>query len=120
MKIKNPVKKKRYLAGLRAGRVRARVRGTAEQPRLSVKRSLKHVYAQLIDDAAGRTLAAVSDFEVKEKGTNLERAKEVGKLLAARARKKNIASAVFDRGSYRYHGIVAALADGAREGGLRF
>lgn len=120
MKIKNSIKKKRYLAGLRAGRVRARIKGTAEQPRLSVKRSLKHVYAQLIDDVSGRTLVAASDFEVKEKGTNLEMAKEVGKLIAARAKEKGIASAVFDRGGYRYHGAVAALADGAREGGLRF
>lgn len=120
MKVKNPIQKKRSLAKLRAARVRSRTKGTAEQPRLTVKRSLKHLYAQLIDDTVGKTLAAVSDSEIKEKGTKLEIAKEVGKLLASRAKEKKIELVVFDRGGYRYHGLVAALADGAREGGLNF
>lgn len=120
MKVKNSVKKKRELTMRRAGRVRARMSGSTEQPRLSVKRSLKHLYAQLIDDASGKTLAAASDFDVGQKGTKLEVAKEVGKILATRAKEKKIELVVFDRGSYRYHGLVAALADGAREGGLIF
>jgi len=120
MKVKNPIQRKRHLAKLRAARVRARIIGNSEQPRLSVKRSLKHLYAQLIDDTAGKTLAAASDFEIKEKGSNLEVAKEIGKVIAAKAKEKGITLAVFDRGSYRYHGVVAALADGAREGGLNF
>lgn len=120
MKVKNSIEKKRRLAALRAARVRSRTKGTAEQPRLTVKRSLKHLYAQLIDDTVGQTLAAVSDSEIKTKGTKLEVAKEVGKLLAERAKAKKIKAAVFDRGGYRYHGLVAALADGAREGGLNF
>jgi len=120
MKAKNPVKKKRELSARRAGRVRARINGTAKQPRLSVKRSLKHLYAQLIDDVAGKTLAAASDFDIKEKGAKLEVAKEIGKLLAGRAKEKKIELVIFDRGGYRYHGLVAALAEGAREGGLIF
>ncbi len=104
----------------RAHRVRARVRGTSASPRLTVKRSSKHLYAQLIDDVARRTIVAASDGEVKMKGKPVEIARVVGKILAEKAVKAGIASAVFDRGSYRYHGRVAALADGAREGGLNF
>ncbi|HBR80474.1 MAG: 50S ribosomal protein L18 [Candidatus Uhrbacteria bacterium GW2011_GWE2_45_35] len=120
MKVKNLIERKRHLAELRARRVRARVQGTEKIPRLSVKRSLKHVYAQLIDDAAGKTLAAASDFDIKEKFSGLDLAKEVGKILATRAKEKGIETVVFDRGSYRYHGLVAALADGARENGMNF
>ncbi|MBI4598693.1 50S ribosomal protein L18 [Candidatus Uhrbacteria bacterium] len=120
MKPKNVIKQKRQQAALRARRVRARMRGTLAQPRLTVKRSLKHVYAQLVDDTAGRTLAAASDRDVVEKGTPVETARRVGSLLGTRAKEKGIAEVVFDRGSYRYHGRVAALAEGARESGLNF
>jgi large subunit ribosomal protein L18 len=102
-------------------RVRAKVSGTAARPRLSVFRSLSHVYVQIIDDAAGKTLAAASDAEVgKKKLKKSETAREVGKLLAEKAAKKGIASVVFDRGGYAYTGRIAAVADGAREGGLKF
>lgn len=106
-------------------RVRGKVSGTAERPRLNVSRSLEHIYAQLIDDNAGHTLAAAStlDKEVKESlksGGNIEAAKVVGKLIAERAGSKEIKAVVFDRGGYKYHGRVAALADAAREGGLQF
>ncbi|OGL96139.1 50S ribosomal protein L18 [Candidatus Uhrbacteria bacterium RIFOXYB12_FULL_58_10] len=104
----------------RAHRVRVRIHGTAECPRLSVKRSLKHIYAQLIDDAAGRTLAASSDKDVSEKGKPVETAKIVGMKLAEKAKAAGIEQVVFDRGSNRYIGRVAALAEGAREGGLNF
>lgn len=120
MKEKNPIKKKRRLATLRARRVRARITGTAVAPRLSVKKSLKHIYAQLIDDVSGQTLAAASDLDLKEKMGNLEAAKEIGGLLADRAKEKNITVVVFDRGGCRYHGRIAALAEGARAGGLQF
>lgn len=113
------MKQKTARAARRAHRVRSRMSGTAEIPRLTVKRSLRHIYAQLINDEARGTLAAVSDKEVKAGGKPVEVAREVGKILAAKAGKIGIVSAVFDRGSYRYHGRVAALADGAREGGLK-
>lgn len=103
-------------------RVRAKISGTAERPRLAVRRSLAHIYAQLIDDTTGRTLAAASDKDVKG-GDNLKKtevATEVGKLLAGKAVAKKIQAAVFDRRDKRYHGRVKALADGAREGGLKF
>ena len=115
------MKEKKSKARLRAKRVRARMHGTAQTPRLSVKRSARHIYAQMIDDAAGRTLVAASDHDVENrKGKPMEIAHEVGTILAARAKEKGITAAVFDRGSYRYHGRLAALADGAREGGLSF
>ena len=101
-------------------RTRARLHGTAECPRLSVKRSLKHIYAQLIDDHVGRTLASASDAHVVQKGTAVEVAREVGKLVGHKAVELGIEKAVFDRGAYRYHGRVAAVADGAREAGLHF
>lgn len=103
----------------RAHRTRSRIKGTAEIPRLSVFRSLKHIQAQLIDDVQGVTLASASDMELK-KGSKKEKAGEVGKKLAEQAMKKNIKQAVFDRGSYLYHGRVKELAEGAREGGLKF
>jgi large subunit ribosomal protein L18 len=105
----------------RRRRVRAKVRGSAERPRLSVYRSNRGVFAQLIDDDAGRTLASVSwtEPELRELGS-MEQAKRAGQLLAERAKADGIENCVFDRGGYRYHGRVAAVADGAREGGLRF
>jgi large subunit ribosomal protein L18 len=106
--------------------IRLRVSGTADRPRLTVFRSLKHVYAQIVDDGAGKTLVSVSDIskdlreQLKEIKGQVAVAKEVGKLLAQKARQQNINSVVFDRGGYLYHGVVKAMADGAREGGLRF
>ncbi len=103
-------------------RVRAKISGTAQCPRLNVFRSLQHIYAQLIDDVAGVTLVSASSTEkdFTKYGGNKEAAKEVGKLLAERAKEKNITDVVFDRGGYVYQGRVAALAEGAREGGLNF
>ncbi len=103
-------------------RVRAKISGTAECPRLNVFRSLQHIYAQLIDDVAGVTLVSASSTEkdFTNYGGNMDAAKEVGKLLAERAKEKNITDVVFDRGGYVYTGRVAALAEGAREGGLNF
>ena len=99
-------------------RVRKKIAGSAERPRLAVYRSNRHIYAQLIDDTQAVTVAQASDAEVKAEGPT-ERAKKVGELLAGRAKDAGVASAVFDRGGRRYHGRVAALADGAREGGLQ-
>jgi large subunit ribosomal protein L18 len=106
-------------------RVRVRVHGTAERPRLNVFRSLRHIYAQLIDDSVGNTLAAAStlDTEVSEKSGKLKKvdqAKLVGELLAKRAVEKGVKQVVFDRGGYRYHGRVKSLAEGARAEGLQF
>jgi large subunit ribosomal protein L18 len=105
----------------RRRRVRAKVRGSAERPRLSVYRSNRGVFAQLIDDDAGRTLASVSwiEGELKKMKTG-EQAKRAGELLAERATKAGVTACVFDRGGYRYHGRVKALAEGAREKGLKF
>ena len=102
-------------------RVRGKVHGTAERPRLVVFRSNHGIEAQLIDDAAGKTLAASSALGLKSfKGNKVDQAVEVGKSLAAAAKSAGIESAVFDRGGYLYHGRVRALADAAREGGLKF
>ena len=103
-------------------RVRGKVRGSAERPRLFVFRSNRGVFAQLIDDDTGRTLAAASWLELPKsfKGDKTEQAAEVGKRLAQAAKKAGVESVVFDRGGYLYHGRVKALADGAREGGLSF
>src|SRR6266568_4722207 len=103
-------------------RVRGKVFGTAECPRLVVYRSNKGISAQLVDDVDARTLAAASWLNLKKsfKGTKTEQATEVGKLLAANAKQAGIESVVFDRGGYLYHGRVKALAEGAREGGLKF
>lgn len=111
--------KKHQHARLRAARTRKRLHGTATCPRLSVQRSLKHIYAQLINDDAGKTLASASDKEAV-KGTPLEIAKQVGALIGKKAQALGITQVVFDRGAYRYHGRVAALADGAREAELTF
>ena len=105
----------------RRRRVRAKVRGTATRPRLSVYRSNRGVFAQLIDDDAARTLAQVSWTEDPLKGLDsMEQAKRAGTVLAERAKQAGIESCVFDRGGYQYHGRVRALAEGAREGGLKF
>jgi large subunit ribosomal protein L18 len=105
----------------RRRRVRARVSGTAERPRLSVYRSNKGVFAQLIDDRAGHTVAAVNWIEPELKTlTATDQAKKAGELLAERAKAAGVETCVFDRGGYQYHGRVKALADGAREGGLQF
>jgi large subunit ribosomal protein L18 len=105
----------------RRRRVRAKIRGSAERPRLSVFRSNRGIQAQLIDDVSGRTLAAASwtEGDLKTLG-RMDQARRAGELLAERAKAAGIETCVFDRGGYRYHGKVKALADGAREGGLRF
>jgi large subunit ribosomal protein L18 len=102
-------------------RVRKKVTGSAARPRLAVNRSARHIFAQLIDDGAGRTLASASTLDASIRdatGDKKARAHQVGQLLASRAKDAGITAAVFDRGGYAYHGRVAALADGAREGGL--
>ena len=105
----------------RRRRVRAKVRGTAERPRISVFRSNRGIQAQLIDDVSGHTLAAVNWVEGDLKSlARMEQAKRAGEVLAERAKSAGIEVCVFDRGGYRYHGKVKALAEGAREGGLRF
>lgn len=106
-------------------RVRKRVSGTPERPRLCVFRSLKHIYAQVIDDDSGRTLACASTLDAEigpdlENKTKREMAESVGALVARKAQSKGVDEVVFDRGGYRYHGRVKSLADGAREAGLRF
>ena len=99
-------------------RVRKKVNGTVGRPRLAVYRSNRHIYAQLIDDTEARTIASADDTEAKAKGNKIERAKAVGGLLAKKAGEAGIKQAVFDRGGRLYHGRVAAVAEGAREGGL--
>ena len=103
-------------------RVRGKVTGTAERPRLNVFRSAKNIYAQIIDDVAGVTLAAAStlDKEFTGNGGNKEAARKVGEMIAGRAAEKGISEVVFDRGGYIFHGRVKELAEGAREGGLKF
>jgi len=111
----------RQLRERRHRRVRGKVRGTGERPRLAVFRSNKGIFAQLVDDEAGRTLASASWLGQRSfKGTKTEQAAAVGKALAAEAKKAGVETCVFDRGGYLYHGRVKALADGAREGGLEF
>ena len=104
-------------------RVRTKVRGTADRPRLSVFRSTRHVYAQVIDDVTGRTIASASTMEKDARGSataNVSAAKAVGQRLGERTKAAGVTSVVFDRGGFRYHGRVAAVADGARESGLEF
>ena len=116
-----PVKTNAQARLRRRRRVRAKINGTAERPRLSVFRSNRGVFAQLIDDDAGRTLAAVQWTEADLRSLKpLEQAKKAGELLAERAKAAGVETAVFDRGGYQYHGRVKALAEGAREGGLEF
>lgn len=121
------IKKKRERRERAHLRIRTRVRGTSERPRLSVYKSLKYIYAQLIDDDRGHTIAAASsaDPEVRQQldgsaGSNKQAAKLVGETIAVRAKEKGIEKVVFDRGGYVYHGNVKALADSAREKGLQF
>lgn len=104
----------------RHSRIRARIAGTKNKPRLSVFRSNKHIFLQLIDDNAKKTLVSASDLKTKIKGTKTEIARKVGKKLAESAKLKKIKNVVFDRGGYKYHGRVKAAAEGSREGGLQF
>ncbi|RQD77443.1 MAG: 50S ribosomal protein L18 [Candidatus Syntrophonatronum acetioxidans] len=117
-KSRNALRKKRHM------RIRNKLSGTPERPRLNVFRSLKHIYAQIIDDLNGRTLVSVSslDPEIQENGKtgNIDTARQVGEVLARKALENEIREVVFDRGGYRYHGRVKALAEGAREKGLKF
>jgi large subunit ribosomal protein L18 len=121
--IKREDRKKLRL--IRHRRIRKKIFGTPERPRLAVYRSEKHIYAQIIDDTVGRTLVAASTVEkdIKErvkKTWNVAAAKEVGKIIAERALAKGITTVVFDRGGFKYHGRIKALADAAREAGLKF
>lgn len=118
-KSRNESRRRRHL------RIRRAVRGTPERPRLSVFRSVAHIYAQVVDDGAGRTLAAASslDPEIRTQAAGVkktEAGKLVGQLVARRAKERGVSRVVFDRGGYLYHGRVKAVADGAREGGLEF
>jgi len=118
-------KNRKEIVAKRHKRIRVKLSGTAERPRLSVHRTNKHIYAQLIDDTTGLTLASGGTIEkdLREKfehGGNVDSAKEIGKLIAERAKKAGIEEVVFDRGGFLYHGRIAALADAAREGGLLF
>jgi large subunit ribosomal protein L18 len=105
-------------------RLRQRMQGSAERPRLNVYRSLNHIYAQVIDDTTGKTLVAASTAQgkkgSKKTGGNVASAKEIGKMIAERAKEKGVKKVVFDRGGYLYHGRIKALADAAREAGLEF
>lgn len=117
--------RRELLRRARHARVRKRITGVAERPRLNVYRSLNNIYAQLVDDTEGKTIVAASTLDKELRGTiksggNVEAAKAVGELIAKRALDKGIKSIVFDRGGYKYHGRVKALADAAREGGLEF
>jgi large subunit ribosomal protein L18 len=118
MSIQDDIKRTRER---RAVRVHSRVRGTSERPRLSVFRSNRAIWAQVIDDSAGRTLASAGSPNLSEEGlSKKDQAVKVGELVAQRAKAAGVERVVFDRGSYLYHGRVKALADGAREGGLDF
>jgi large subunit ribosomal protein L18 len=103
-------------------RIRRKLRGTTERPRLAVFRSVSHIYAQVIDDVEGKTLVSASSLDkgAKTNGGNVAAAKTIGKLVAERAKEKGVKQVVFDRGGYQYHGRVKALADAAREAGLEF
>jgi large subunit ribosomal protein L18 len=122
-KIRNSTSIKQTIRFKRKKRIRAKIEGSAEKPRLAVFRSNKHIYVQLIDDVKGHTLVAAStnEDELKDQvGGSVEGAKAIGNLVAKRAIAKKIANVVFDRGGYLYHGRIKALADAAREGGLKF
>jgi large subunit ribosomal protein L18 len=121
MTIKNPSER----AAFRKLRTRAKIYGTPEKPRLSARRTSKHIYAQLVDDANGRTLVFASTLDESlrsslKTGADTAAAKAVGKLVAEKARKAGIEAVVFDRGAWSYHGRIKALAEGAREAGLKF
>lgn len=115
---KNKMKNERQ--NRRHGRVRAKISGTAVRPRLSVFRSNRGMFLQLINDENSQTLVSAKTQEIKTAGAKTEKSLELGKLLAEKAKAKNITAVVFDRGCYKYHGRVKAVADGAREGGLQF
>jgi large subunit ribosomal protein L18 len=122
-KVRRTTSPKQQIRFKRKLRIRSRVEGTTERPRLSVFRSNKHLYVQLIDDTKGATLVAASTGEedLKDKaGATIDGAKSLGNLVAKRALAKNISQIVFDRSGYLYHGRIKALADAAREGGLKF
>lgn len=120
------IKEKKERIERKKARIRRKIRGTTERPRLTIFRSAKHIYTQLIDDTTGRTLIAVSSIskdvkdEISKTKTPIERCKLIGLLTAKKAIEKNIKEVVFDRRAYQYHGRVRAIADGAREGGLKF
>ena len=127
--MKNPQTIKNINRRRRKTKARKKIIGTKSRPRISVYRSLKHIYAQLIDDEKSSTLVSASDLELVEKKARPKKEKgksktsvsfEVGKLLAEKAKKKNIKRVIFDRGGFKYHGRIKSLADGAREGGLEF
>lgn len=111
---------KKELRLKRRRRVRVKVSGTAERPRLAVYKSLTNIYAQLIDDVKGVTLAQANVKDIAKGKNDMEGAKEIGKLIAKKGKEVKISEVVFDRGGYNYHGKIKALADGAREGGLKF
>ena len=115
MAISKTARRKRIRLG-----IRRRISGTADRPRVSVFKSNKAIYAQLIDDVNGKTLASASTKEIGKEGLNVEIAKEVGKKLAENAKGAGIETVIFDRAGYKYHGRVKSLAEGAREGGLKF
>lgn len=114
----NKIKQNKRLR--RKGRVRVKIKGTAACPRLAVFRSNRWIYAQIINDEVGRTLVAVGAGEIESKGKKIDASSDLGKLIAARAAAKGISRVVFDRNGYKYHGRVKALAEGAREVGLKF
>ncbi|MFH0853611.1 MAG: 50S ribosomal protein L18 [bacterium] len=119
--MKEDTRNKRAHYLRRKNRTRAKISGTAERPRLSVFRSLKHISAQLINDQADKTLVSASDLEIKDvKGSKSDRAVALGKLIAEKAKAQKITNVVFDRGGRLYHGRVKALADAARQAGLKF
>lgn len=118
--MKSAAKQKRIKREIRHNRVRSRVFGTSTVPRLNVFKASAHIYVQAIDDSSGKTLVSASSKEVKTKGKKTEIASVVGKLVAEKALAKGIKQIVFDRGGYAYHGRVKALAEAAREGGLKF
>ncbi|MBI2626664.1 MAG: 50S ribosomal protein L18 [Parcubacteria group bacterium] len=114
-------KEKQYRKTRRHKRIRAKISGTLDCPRLSIFRSNQHLYSQLIDDINGRTLLSVSDLKIKKPKTSLkQKAKDLGLLLAEKAKQVNIKTVVFDRGGYKFHGIIKEFANAAREGGLKF
>ena len=126
-KIANLKKSRRVQRAKRHRRIRKKIAGTAERPRLVVFRSLKNIEAQLVDDDAARTIVGFStlaqemkDFKTESRNPRVETAKEAGKLLAKKAKEAGVERVIFDRGGYRYHGRVKAFAEGAREGGLEF
>jgi large subunit ribosomal protein L18 len=118
--MNNATKNKRFHFLRRAHRTRARIRGTESRPRLTVFRSLRYIYAQVINDESGVTIVSSSDRAINAKGTAIEKASAVGADIAEKAKKAGITQVVFDRGAYKFHGRVKAIADAAREAGLEF